>query len=122
VAKRRSANKEQPRRLDRGTVSPQVLSLLSQRDDLLNEIAVLNARTPLPAIKKATTLLKRHWSMADCGKREGIVRAARLLVHIGKLQLIGTAENVSVKTDAQSRRRTRKTKERAKRPRRGNIL
>ncbi len=64
-----------------------VTSLQSQRDDLLNEIALLRARGPFPALAKATTLLTRLWDKATWVSREEILQAARVFVHIGKVQL-----------------------------------
>ena len=51
--------------------------LQSQRDDLLNEIALLRARGPFPALAKATTLLTRLWDRATWVSREEILQAAR---------------------------------------------
>jgi alkylhydroperoxidase/carboxymuconolactone decarboxylase family protein YurZ len=64
-----------------------VTSLQSQRDDLLNEIALLRARGPFPALAKATTLLTRLWDRATWVSREEILQAARVFVHIGKVQI-----------------------------------
>ena len=64
-----------------------VTSLQSQRDDLLNEIALLRARGPFPALAKATTLLTRLWDRATWVSREEILQAARVFVHIGRVQI-----------------------------------
>ena len=64
-----------------------VTPLQSQRDDLLNEIALLRARGPFPALAKATTLLTRLWDRATWVSREEILQAARVFVHIGKVQI-----------------------------------
>ena len=64
-----------------------VTPLQSERDDLLNEIALLRTRGPFPALAKATTLLTRLWDRATWVSREEILQAARVFVHIGKVQI-----------------------------------
>jgi len=64
-----------------------VTPLLAQREDLLNEIELLRARGPFPALSKATTLLTRLWDRATWVSREEILQAARVFVHIGKVQI-----------------------------------
>jgi hypothetical protein len=65
--------------------------LLSQRDALMAEIAILstNARIPSSTIGKTRSLLTRYWSKADWQGREEILRAARWLLNVGKMHAFG---------------------------------
>ena len=93
-----------------------VTPLLSQRDDLLNEIALLRARGPFPALAKATTLLTRLWDRATWVSREEILQAARVFVHIGKVQSAMAIPKHSVKTGRRHKRKQRKRRGSAKTP------
>jgi hypothetical protein len=67
-----------------------VRSLLSQRDEQVSEIAMLRSRTsaPSPFVKKAETLLTRHWSRADWQAREEILRTVRWLLSMARLESV----------------------------------
>ena len=63
------------------------ISLLSQRDQLIDEILLRSrAGAPAPLIKKAGTLLTRFWARADWRSREELLRAARWLLSVGATQ------------------------------------
>src|SRR5262249_8085393 len=66
-------------------------SLLSQRDALMAEIAILSthARIPSSTLSKTRSLLTRYWSKADWQSREEILRAARWLLNVGKMHSFG---------------------------------
>ena len=54
-----------------------VVLLLSQRDNLMDEIqAGLRTKAPSPLINKAGALLTRFWARADWRSREEILRTA----------------------------------------------
>jgi hypothetical protein len=93
-----------------------VTPLLAQRDDLLNEIASLRARGPFPALSKATTLLTRLWDRATWVSREEILQAARVFVHIGKVQIATALPKHSGKTGRRHNRKPRKRRGREKNP------
>jgi hypothetical protein len=89
VAKRRSATSpKQTGRSATRSYSKHAASLLSQRDALMAEIAILRlrAKAPRPSINKVGTLLTRYWSKANWQTREEILRAARWLLYVGNLQ------------------------------------
>jgi hypothetical protein len=85
-----------------------VTPLLAQREDLLNEIELLRARGPFPALSKATTLLTRLWDRATWVSREEILQAARVFVHIGKVQIATALPKYSGKTERRHKRKPRK--------------
>ena len=68
------------------------ISLLSQRDEQVTEIAMLRSRTPTPSpfVKKAETLLTRYWSRADWHAREEILRTVRWLLSMARLEAVKT--------------------------------
>jgi hypothetical protein len=76
--------------------SKHAASLLSQRDALMAEIAILRSRAkvPHPSINKVGTLLTRYWSKANWQTREEILRAARWLLNVGKMQSLTSATQV----------------------------
>jgi len=89
MAKRRSATS--PKRTGRSATpsySKHAASLLSQRDALMAEIAILRSRAkaPRPSINKVGTLLTRYWSKANWQTREEILRAACWLMYVGNMQ------------------------------------
>ena len=91
--------------------SRRAIALLSQRDALLNEIALMRARRALPALTKATTLLTRFWAMGDWGSRGEILRAARVFVSVGKMQsVMGGAERSPEAAPRKRKRRLRARK------------
>jgi hypothetical protein len=67
-----------------------VRSLLSQRDEQAGEIAMLCSGTsvPSPFVKKAETLLTRHWARADWQAREEILRTVRWLLSMARLESV----------------------------------
>jgi hypothetical protein len=67
-----------------------VRSLLSQRDEQVSEIAMLRSRTsaPSPFVKKAETLLTRHWARAGWQAREEILRTVRWLLSTARLEAV----------------------------------
>ena len=80
-----------------------VVLLLSQRDNLMNEIqAGLRAEAPSPLIKKAGALLTRFWARADWRSREEILRTACWLLGVARTH--PAAPKVSVR---RARRRER---------------
>lgn len=79
-----------------------VTALLSQRDQLIDEILVCSrARTPSPFIKKASALLTRFWARADWKSREEILRAARWLVEMGRYHAPSTSKKAGVRKAGQ---------------------
>jgi hypothetical protein len=89
VAKRRSQiSTKQPARPATRASSKHVTLLLTQRDALMTEIAMWRSRATVPSssISKAGTLLTRYWSKADWEARAEILRAARWLLNVGKMQ------------------------------------
>ena len=61
----------------------------------MTEIAILRSRAKVPrsSINKVGTLLTRYWSKANWQTREEILRAARWLLNVGKMQsLTGTTK------------------------------
>src|SRR5262245_2347857 len=93
VAKRPLATlARRPGRASAANYSQRVISLLSQRDDLMNEILAMRSRPPL--VKKAGTLLTRFWARADWQAREEILQSARWLVKVGKIQSAMTPAKV----------------------------
>ena|SRR5215467_4957461 len=89
-----------PRKLSRN-----MLSLLSQRDDLMTEIALLRTCAPAAVINKAKTLLTRFWGRANGRSREDILKAARLLVQLGRLQSAMATAKFSYNTSKTARKR-----------------
>jgi hypothetical protein len=89
-----------PRKLSRNT-----LSLLSQRDDLMTEIALLRTCAPTAVINKAKTLLTRFWGRANGRSREDILKAARLFVQLGRLQSAMSPAKPSYNTRKAARKR-----------------
>src|SRR6185295_11859520 len=85
-----------------------VTPLLAQREDLLNEIELLRARGPFPALSKATTLLTRLWDRATWVSREEILQAARVFVHSGKVQIATALPKYSGQTERRHKRKPRK--------------
>jgi hypothetical protein len=73
-----------------GRYSRHVRSLLSQRDEQAGEIAMLCSGTsaPSPFVKKAETLLTRHWARADWQAREEILRTVRWLLSMARLESV----------------------------------
>jgi hypothetical protein len=72
----------------RGKYWERATALLSQRDQLIEEILLVRSRGQVPAprpINKAHALLTRFWARADWGSREEILRAARWLVNLGRI-------------------------------------
>jgi hypothetical protein len=97
VAKRHSAISTKPRRRPATrTYSEHVISLLSRRDDLMTEMAIMRsrARAPRSFITKAGTLLTRHWANANWQTREEILRAAHWLLNVGKIQPLAAPPRV----------------------------
>ena len=97
MAKRRSATSpKQSERSARRSYSKHAISLLSQRDALMTEIAILRSRAKVPrsSINKVGTLLTRYWSKANWQTREEILRAARWLLNVGKMQSLTGATQV----------------------------
>ena len=97
MAKRRSATSpKQSERSATRSYSKHAASLLSQRDALMAEIAILRlrAKAPRPSINKVGTLLTRYWSKANWQTREEILRAARWLLNVGKMQSLTGATKV----------------------------
>ncbi len=89
VAKRRSATSaKQSERSAPRSYSKHAASLLSQRDALMAEIAILRSRAkgPRSSINKVGTLLTRYWAKANWQTREEILRAARWLLYVGNMQ------------------------------------
>jgi hypothetical protein len=68
----------------------------------------LRARGPFPALSKATTLLTRLWDRATWVSREEILQAARVFVHIGKVQIATALPKYSGKTERRHKRKPRK--------------
>src|SRR5262249_24576698 len=71
----------------RGKYWERVTSLLSQRDQLIDEILLVRSRGQVSAprlIDKAHALLTRFWARADWESREEILRTARWLVTLGR--------------------------------------
>ena len=97
-----------PRKLSRNT-----LSLLSQRDALMTEIALLRTCAPTAVINKAKTLLTRFWGRANGRSRADILKAARLFVQLGRLQSAMSPAKLSA-SKAARKRKARKV--RANRP------
>ena len=97
MAKRRSATlaKQRGRSATR-SYSKQAISLLSQRDALMAEVSILRSRANVPrsSVNKVGTLLTRYWSKANWQNREEILRAARWLLNVGKLQSLTDAAKV----------------------------
>lgn len=97
MAKRRSATsaKERGRSATR-SYSKHAISLLSQRDALMAEIAILRSRAKVPhsSINRVGTLLTRYWSKANWQTREEILRAARWLLNVCKMQSLTGATQV----------------------------
>jgi hypothetical protein len=81
-----------------------VTPLLSQRDQLIDEILVRSrAGGSSPLLKKATTLLTRFWVRADWKSREEILRAARWVLSVGATQsAMATAKARPSKPDRHS--------------------
>jgi hypothetical protein len=97
VAKRRSQiSAKQRGRSATANYSKHADSLLSQRDTLMAEIAILRsgAKMPRSSLNKAGTLLTRYWSKANWQTREEILRAARWLLNVGKMQALTGAAKV----------------------------
>lgn len=97
MANRRSqVSVKRPARSATRNYTKHVSSLLSQRDTLMAEIAILRARAKVPrsSINKAGTLLTRYWSKANWQSREEILRAARWLLNVGKMQSLTAAPKV----------------------------
>jgi hypothetical protein len=97
VAKRRSTTSAKQRgRSATPSYSKHAISLLSQRDALMTEIAILRSRSKVPhsSINKVGTLLTRYWSKANWQTREEILRAARWLLNVGKMQSLTGATQV----------------------------
>jgi hypothetical protein len=71
-----------------GSYSQHVVSLLSQRDRHVNEIALLRSRRSAasPFVRKAETLLTRYWGKADWQEREEILRTVRWLFSMARLE------------------------------------
>jgi hypothetical protein len=67
-----------------------VTSLLSQRDEHVTEIVMLRSGkcAPSPFVKKAETLLTRHWARADWQAREEILRTVRWLLGMARLEAV----------------------------------
>jgi hypothetical protein len=82
------------------------VSLLSQRDALMAEIAILSAhaRVPCSAVGKTRSLLTRYWSKADWQGREEILRAARWLLNVGKMHSFGGLQKVGRRKTGRLRR------------------
>ena len=97
MAKRRSATSAKQRgHSATSSYSKHAISLLSQRDALMTEIAILRSRAKVPrsSINKVGTLLTRYWSKANWQTREEILRAARWLLNVGKMQSFTGATKV----------------------------
>jgi hypothetical protein len=94
VAKRRPvASAEQRGRPATSNYSERAISLLSQRDALMAEIAILRSQANVPpsSIGKASTLLTRYWSRGNWQTRAEILRAARWLLNVGRMQSLTDA-------------------------------
>jgi hypothetical protein len=62
-------------------------ALLSDRDRLMNEIALRARLAPLPPmLAKAQTLLTRFWGRSNWNARSELLAAARLLITLGAAQ------------------------------------
>jgi hypothetical protein len=90
VATRRPASTAKRGGKSAGRYSRHVRSLLSQRDEQAGEIAMLCSGTsvPSPFVKKAETLLTRHWARADWQAREEILRTVRWLLNMARLESV----------------------------------
>ena len=78
------------------------ISLLSQRDQLIDEILLRSrAGAPAPLIKKAGTLLTRFWARADWKSREELLRAARWLLSSGS-DTVGNGSAEGPRQESQS--------------------
>jgi hypothetical protein len=66
--------------------SQHAISLLSQRDGQITEFTLLRARGPSSFLRKAETLLTRHWARADWQGREEILRTVRWLLGMARLE------------------------------------
>jgi hypothetical protein len=75
-----------------------VVSLLSQRDEQVTEIAMLRSRKSglSPFVRKAETLLTRYWARADWQAREEILRTVRWLLGMARLQSATPAAGVRI--------------------------
>ena len=81
---RRAALAKQPRQPTSAKYRQQVTALLSQRDQLIDEILVRSRiQGNSPFIRKAGALLTRFWARADWRGREELLRTARWLVTLG---------------------------------------
>lgn len=83
VGRRNRAGAKSPLTFSRRTVK-----LLTERDQLVTEVSMLRARYPAasPFLRKAETLLTRFWARADWQAREDILRTARWLLDMTRLQ------------------------------------
>jgi len=74
--------------MQRGTLSPAVITLLSQRDHFMNEIEAQRSRAGMPVAlySKAGTLLTRFWARANWPEREDILKTVRWLLNLAKIQ------------------------------------
>jgi hypothetical protein len=84
----RKSDKQPRRRAAGAKYSRKVVSLLSQRDALMDEIgAMLGGPNESSALaRKAGTLLTRHWAGATWDAREEILQSARWLVSVSRIQ------------------------------------
>jgi hypothetical protein len=64
-----------------------VTALLTERDKIMNEIALRARISPLPPmLAKARTLLTRFWAKGSWDTRSEILSAARMLLTLGAAQ------------------------------------
>lgn len=79
------SRRRQPRQ---ASYSKHLVSLLTQRDEHITEIEMMRSRQKKasPFIKKARTLLTRYWARADWQGREEILRTARWLLNVARLE------------------------------------
>jgi hypothetical protein len=112
VADKNSSNtgKRRSKRRQTDGCSQHVISLLTQRDDLMNEIVAMRVRkrAPSPFIRKAGTLLTRFWARADWKSRAEILQSARWLVDVGRMQSAMAPVSMQ-KTQVRKRRRAAKS-------------
>ena len=98
MAKRHSAASAKRRgRAPAIKYSQRVVALLSQRDDLMNEIvaARIGVMAHSPLVRNAVTLLTRYWARADWPSREEFCAVGPVALELGKNSIgHGTIEGI----------------------------
>jgi hypothetical protein len=75
---------KQPKQPTKPKYRQQVTALISQRDQLIDEILMRSrVQGSSPFIRKAGALLTRFWARADWQGREALLRTAHWLVTLG---------------------------------------